>query len=120
MINVTSNTLKIRLVIPATDLRKSFNGLSSLIHELNCGELNPNYLYLFSNKTRNRLKILYYDRTGVCVTTKRLEKGTFSWPPRDRPEEQVFPLTPEALQLLLDGVDLRDANLRAWYRDPNA
>lgn len=116
MFNLTANNLKIQLVIPATDLRKSFNGLSAAIRELHAGELDPQYLYLFSNKARNRLKVLYYDRTGVLVTTKRLEEGNFSWPPRGNPEEKVMSLTPEALQLLLDGVDLRGAKLREWYR----
>ena len=116
MFNLTANNLKIRLVIPATDLRKSFTGLSGVIRDLHCGELDPRYLYLFSNKLRNRLKVLYYDRTGVYVAAKRLEKGCFSWPPRRNADEQVMSLTPEALQLLLDGVDLRGAQLREWYR----
>ena len=116
MFNLTANNLKIRLVIPATDLRKSFNGLGAVIRELHAGEADPAYLYLFCNKNKNRLKALYYDRTGVFVTTKRLEQGTFSWPPQGHPDEQVMPLTSEALQLLIDGVDLRGAQLREWYR----
>ena len=119
MFNLTANNLKIRLVIPSTDLRKSFTGLSGVIQDLHCGELNPQYLYLFSNKNRNRLKILYYDRRGVYVSAKRLEQGNFSWPPRRDSKEQVMSFTSEAFQLLLDGVDLRGAELREWYRAPN-
>ena len=66
------------------------------------------------------MKLLYFDRSGVWVATKRLEQGQFSWPPARSDEERVMPLTGEALQLLLDGVDLRGAELREWYRDPSA
>ncbi len=55
----------------------------------------------------------------MWVAAKRLEQGRFSWPPARTEEERVIPLTGEALQLLLDGVDLRGAELREWYRAPN-
>ena len=115
---MTSNTLKVRLVLTATDMRKSFVGLAGAIREFCKTEPNPQYLYVFSNKRRNRLKLLYFDRSGVWVAAKKLEQGTFSWPPAGKAEEKVIPLTSEALQLLLDGVDLRGAEMREWYRDP--
>ena len=118
MISLTSNALKVRLVLGAVDMRKSFNGLTGAIRALHEAEPDPRYVYVFSNKRRNRVKILYYDRSGVWVAGKRLEQGTFSWPPARNENEVVMPLTAEALQLLLDGVDLRGAELREWYRDP--
>ena len=118
MINMTTNALKVRLVLEETDMRKSFNGLSGAIRRLHEAEPNPQYLYVFSNRRRNRVKLLYYDRSGVWVAAKRLEQGTFSWPSSREKNETVMPLTSEALQLLLDGVDLRGAELREWYRDP--
>ena len=118
MINLTSNTLQVRLVLPGTDMRKSFTGLNAVIRHFCEVEPNPQYLYIFSNKRRNRVKLLYFDRSGVWVAAKRLEEGRFSWPPARTAEEKVMPLTGEALQLLLDGVDLRGAELREWYRDP--
>ena len=119
MINLSSPALKIRIILPAVDMRKSFDGLTGVLREFSLSHLNAQYLYVFGNKRRNRIKLLYFDRTGIYVVAKRLEEGTFSWPPPRKKEEQVFPLAPEALQLLLDGVDLKGAQLREWYRAEN-
>lgn len=119
MINLSSSALKIRLILPAVDMRKSFDGLTGVLQEFSIANLNAQFLYVFANKRRNRVKLLYFDRTGVYVVAKRLEQGTFSWPPPRKKNEQVMPLAPEALQLLLDGVDLRGAQLREWYRAEN-
>ena len=73
------------------------------------------YLWIFSNKRRNRIKLLYFDRSGVWVATKRLEQHTFSWPAPSVSEHVVVHLAPEALQLLVDGVDLRDGSMRPWW-----
>ena len=116
--SITSNALQVRLVLEETDMRKSFNGLTGAIRKIHEAEPNPQYLYVFTNRRRNRLKLLYYDRSGVWVAAKRLEEGTFSWPPPREKDEVVMPLTTEALQLLIDGVDLRGAELREWYRAP--
>ncbi|MEI9999740.1 MAG: IS66 family insertion sequence element accessory protein TnpB [Verrucomicrobiota bacterium] len=66
----------------------------------------------FSNHRRNRLKILYWDRTGLWVLCKRLERGTYSWP---KGEEKAIELRPEALAMLTDGIELHGAKMRPWY-----
>jgi len=119
MINLSSSALKIRIILPAVDMRKSFDGLTGVLRDFNLNKLNSQYLYVFSNKRRNRIKLLYFDRTGIYVVAKRLERGTFAWPPAGKKGEQVLPLAPEALNLLLDGVDLRGAQMREWYRAEN-
>ncbi len=58
----------------------------------------------------------FYDRIGVWVLAKRLETGTFSWPDPAHHVGEKISLTPEALHLLFDGVDLRGATLRPWYQ----
>ena len=70
---------------------------------------------MFLNGRRDRLKILFWDRTGLWVCTKRLEEGTFSWPQSADAGAAKLRLTPEALSLLTDGVDLRGPRLRPWY-----
>ncbi len=71
---------KIYLAVEPVDMRKQFNGLWSLA-ELKLRE-DPKLgaLFVFTNKNRDRLKMLYWDGTGAWIFAKRLEKGRFSWP----------------------------------------
>ena len=97
------------------DLRKSFQGLSELVLGQLEESLNRETLFVFTNRTRTRIKVLYFDGSGLWCATKRLEAGKFSWPPPSTPEQKKLRLHPEALQLLLDGVDMRGAQFRPWY-----
>lgn len=107
--------VRVHLALEPHDMRKSFNGLASIAGQLAARGLESGALFAFINKRRNRLKILYHDRTGVCVLAKRLETGTFSWPVASSAGASSLSLAPEALQLLLDGIDLRGAQMRPWY-----
>ena len=115
MLNLASTALKVFLALDPCDMRKSFNGLAAIAARLVVRGLEDGALFVFTNKRRNRLKVLYYDRTGVCVLAKRLETGTFSWPKPSSSGSPKLSLSPEALQLLLDGIDLRGAEMRPWY-----
>ncbi len=106
------SSLGIHLAVEPQDLRKSFNGLAALAGCIEPAGLEGGCLFAFTNKRRNRLKILYYDRTGVCILAKRLETGTFSLPKSATSRAASMSLTPEALQLLFDGIDLRAATMR--------
>jgi transposase len=114
MLTIASAT-RIFLFTGATDMRKSYDALSSIVS----GTLNRDPytgdLYLFSNRRRNRLKVLLWDGSGFWVCAKRLEGGTFAWPDAS---EKTIDLSPEELWLLLGGIDLRDAVRRRWYTRP--
>ncbi len=110
-----ANGLKIFLSAEKVDLRKSFDGLHALV--LNQLKEDPlsGAIFLFTNKRKNRIKILYFDGTGLWVMAKRLEQGTFYWPKQTNTNTGKVKLTPEAMTLLLDGVDLKSGTLRPWY-----
>jgi transposase len=97
------------------DLRKSFSGLEGLVSERLREDLRQGALFVFTNRRHNRLKILYWDRTGLWLLIKRLETGTFAWPKGIDPQAVKLKLAPEALAMLTDGIDLRGARLRPWY-----
>ena len=107
--------LRVFLAIEPCDLRKSFNGLHALAAEKLGEDPRAGGLFVFCNRRRTRLKMLYFDGTGLWVLTKRLEEGTFAWPKAAEAGAVKLKLTTGALALLTDGVDLRGARLRAWY-----
>jgi transposase len=111
-----AGSLKVFVALEPIDLRKSFNSLEELVRERLQEDLRQGALFVFTNRSRTRLKILCFDGTGLWLLVKRLEKGTFSWPVRIEPEAVKLKLTPEALAMLTDGVDLRGATLRPWYQ----
>lgn len=87
----------------AIDFRKGINGLAVLVEE--ALQLDPfsEHLFVFCNRRRNRIKILYWERNGFCLWQKRLERDRFAWP---RDDEALVTLTGKQLNWLLDGVDL--------------
>lgn len=107
------SALKIYLAIEPVDMRKQFNGLWSQAETRLREDPRQGALFVFTNKSRDRLKMLYWDGTGVWIFAKRLEQGRFSWP-RGSDTTKV-PLKPEALTMLLAGIDLRDGCQKAWY-----
>ena len=98
-----------------TDMRMGFNGLYGLVRDrLLCDPLSG-HLFLFSNARKNRLKILFFDQTGLWVCAKKLDKGRFYWPAADSSSIKIV-LSHEELALLLGGIDLADTRRRRWYR----
>lgn len=107
--------LKVFVALEPCDFRKSFNGLEALVRERLKEDARSGALFVFTNRAHTRLKILYFDGTGLWLLIKRLEKGTFSWPKASQVEGAKLRLAPEALAMLTDGIDLRGARLRPWY-----
>jgi len=114
-----SGSLKIFVAVEPCDMRKGFNGLHALANERLAEDPRQGALFVFINRRHNRIKILYFDGTGLWVMTKRLEQGTFSWPKCVEPGTTKLAIRPEALALLTDGVDLKGAKLRPWYEREN-
>ena len=101
------------LAAGVTDMRKSFNGLAAIVdEELELATLSG-ALFVFCNRRRDRLKILHWDGSGLCVYAKRLERGTFSWP---RSHSSTVRFTELQLRGLLHGIDFGEARERKWLR----
>lgn len=105
---------RIFLVVGPTDMRKSFNGLAGLASELLGATPASRDLFIFTNRLRNRLKVLLYDESGAWVLAKRLDKGTFSWP--DSTASATVEYRTEELTLLLGGMDAEHLVSRQWVR----
>jgi len=110
-----TGALKVYLAVQPQDMRKNFNGLSSLVSDHLRLDPYQGALYVFTNRTHTRIKILFWDGTGLWVASKRLEKGRFSWPNTSPKDRASICLTPEALAMLTDGIDLKGASMRPWY-----
>jgi transposase len=97
-------------------MRRSFDGLHALVRDHL--QLDPfaGHLYLFANKRRDRLKILYWDRDGFAIWAKRLEEGTYAIPSAEEPGARRFEISVEELGALLSGIDLSSATRRKRYR----
>jgi transposase len=95
-----------------TDMRKQINGLSVAVEEEFGKALFSGSLFIFCNKPRRRLKILYWDRNGFCMWLKRLEKDRFPWP---KDEAESKEITVSQLKMLLDGIDFFNAHKKLQY-----
>lgn len=106
---------RIYLVVGPTDMRKAFNGLSGIVRERLGADPMSRDLFLFCNRSKNRLKVLVYDESGAWVLAKRLDRGTFAWPARgDGSVQQEY--RAEQLTLLLSGFDADVLRPRRWRR----
>jgi len=106
---------KIYLAAGATDMRKGFDGLYALVRDRL--ELEPlsGHVFLFSNAERNRMKLIYWDGSGLWVCAKRLERGRFRWPRAEAGQTKIV-LSHEEMALLVGGIDLAGSRRRAWFR----
>jgi transposase len=106
---------RIFLVAGATDMRKSFNGLSGIVRERLRADPMSRNLFFFCNRDRNRMKVLVSDESGMWVLQKRLDRGTFAWPAADADVVRVE-YREEQLALLLRGFDVEGLRPRRWKR----
>ena len=105
-----SSGLRVWLYTQPADMRKSYNGLSALVkHTLGDNPLSGN-LFVFVNRRLTQMKILYFDRTGYAIWSKRLEQGLFVIHERGSVKQL---LSFAVLQCLLEGIELRNARLHA-------
>ena len=99
------NEVAVYLYRGAVDMRKSINGLSALVEqEMALSPFEP-ALFVFCNRTRDKIKLLYWERNGFVLWYKRLEKQRFKWLKPDS-EQAHLKVDGYQLNLLLDGLDI--------------
>jgi transposase len=106
-----SPAARVFVALEPVDMRQSFNGLAVRVQAVLGQEPTSGHYFLFTNKRRNRLKILFSDGSGLWICAKRLEKSTFGWPSGEGPSRV---LRPEEMNLLVHGME--GAPRPHWYR----
>ena len=119
---IFTRSLRVCLAVDPVDLRKSFDGLAAQVQHALEEDERSSQVVVFTNKRRDRVRMLYWDGTGLWLLTKRLESGSFNWP---KPSAELgstrkMQLKAEALELLLSGIDLKATRMRPWYEEPSA
>lgn len=103
---------KVYLAVGSTDMRKAINGLSILVEQ--AMDLDPfsGDLFVFCNRKRTIIKILYWDHNGFCLWHKRLEEDKFKWP---QTGDEILMIGSKQLGWLLAGLDYTSAHQRLRY-----
>jgi transposase len=110
--------LKVFICTEPTDMRRSFDGLSGMVQSVLKADPLSGHLFLFRNRARDSIKILYWDRDGLALWYKRLEQGTFQFPTdiaRGDRQAAGVEITESELALLLSGIDLSSVKRRKRY-----
>ena len=110
---------RVFVALEPVDMRKGYDGLYGLVAHRLGEDPRSGHLFVFTNPQRNRLKILYWDGTGLWVCAKRLEKGRFSWPScqGEASSGGKVRLSAAAFGMLLGGLDFAGAKLKEWRRE---
>lgn len=124
MLTLPTVAVRIYVCTEPADMRRSFDGLSGMAENLMKQNPLSGHLFLFRNRNRDRLKILYWDRDGYVIWYKRLEEGGWQFPTDVKPtaddgDTPAAEITAEELSLLLGGIDLRSVHRRRRYKTPN-
>ena len=111
------STVRIYLAAEPVDLRKGFDGLSSVTHEIIRADPLSGHLFVFVNRRANRMKMLLWQPSGFFLLYKRLERGCFKLPRHPEPGSRHIEIEATELTLLLEGIDLRGSHRRSrWSR----
>jgi transposase len=108
-------SVRVYLCLIPCDMRRSFDGLHTLVKDHLQLDAFAGHLYVFANRRKNRLKILYWDRDGFAIWAKRLEDGCYVIPSGESGSRRIE-VTIQELGALLSGIDLSTATRHKRYR----
>ena len=113
-----SGQMKIFVAVEPVDLRRGFDGLSALVQQTLQQDPLSGHLFLFRNRRRDRLKILFWDGDGYALFYKRLARGTFEFPASQDAHAPSLEIRGSELSMLLDGIELQGRRRRLRYTRP--
>ena len=114
-----SSQMRIFVARDPVDMRKSFNGLIGLTESVLAQDPLSGHLFVFVNRRRDRIKLLYWGGTGFCIWYQQLEEGGYQLPDAATTDEREgIEITASQLSLILDGIDLSSVRQRPRYRLP--
>ena len=108
-------SVHIFVCLSPTDMRRSLDGLAALTREVLGEDPLSGHLFVFFNRRRDRTKILFWDRSGLCLYYKRLEKGVFRLSAWEDGQRRRVKIESAELALILEGIDLSHARRRARF-----
>jgi transposase len=128
MLNISRAT-RVFLATEPTDMRKGFDGLFAIVESVITEDPFSGHLFVFRNRRRDRLKVLWWDRDGLAIFYKRLECGSYQFPTdalarrssesmSDTDSSQRCEIRADELALLLEGIDLASVKRRKRYQRP--
>ena len=109
------SAVRVFVCLQPTDMRRSFAGLAMLTEQVIRQDPFSGHLFVFCNRRRDRVKLLYWDRDGWAIWYKRLEAGTFQYPFADTGRKEIAAWE---LGLLLEGIDLSKGKRQKRYALP--
>jgi len=112
-VNIFSSEVKVLIYREPTDMRCSFSGLSVLVESVLKEDPLTGQLFVFLNRSRNYVKVLYWEQSGYCLWSKRLEVGTYRVP--ESGSEKIS-LSVTELRMMLDGFELSNYRKRKRYK----
>ena len=104
--------VRVHIAAGVTDMRKGLDGLAMLVQGVLAEDPFSGHLFAFRGRKANLIKIVFWDGNGLCLFTKRLDKGRFVWPQADDIGGKVV-LSPAQLSMLIEGIDWRTPE-RVW------
>lgn len=106
-------SVRIYFATELTDMRNGIDGLRAIVEGALRHDPYDGHLFVFVGKSKDKVKVLFWDRSGFVLYMKRLEKGRFQLPLIDAKRKQVE-MEPAQLAMLLDGIDLNARRLARW------
>lgn len=106
-------SVRIYFATELADMRNGIDGLRALVEGTLRGDPYAGHLFVFVGKAKDKVKILFWDRSGFVLYMKRLERGRFQLPVVDERRKHVE-MDPAQLAMLLDGIDLNARRLARW------